>query len=95
MEEPFWCATGLIRANTFVLMLGDMRWLSGSGRVLTLAQEVQDQIREYRQRGYEVGIPVPEGNPVSLTAENREYWEAAARRGGHELADLLAPDSDL
>ena len=46
----------------------------GGGRWLALNGQVYD---------------LPLGDPVRLDDSNRERWEATARRGGHDLTDLL------
>ena len=36
----------------------------------------------------------PMGDPVLLDDDNRAAWEAAAQRGGHDLAALLQQEED-
>lgn len=75
------------------LMLGNYRYLDVFGNVQPARRIFTDAEIKARLRidpDFDPQAASAPNTPNRLTDENREYWEKAAAKGGHSLAELLA-----
>lgn len=75
------------------LVLGNYRYLDVFGNIHPAAQTFTDEDIKFEFRlnpDFDPQAEAAPGSPQRLTAENRDYWEKAAAKGGHTLDELLA-----
>ncbi|AXH48780.1 hypothetical protein SEA_STEAMY_3 [Mycobacterium phage Steamy] len=80
---------------TAILNLGRFRWLTPGGHVIETPESDMAWAQEQAEIAAEEGEDPQTlagsiyGDGVSLTPRTLAFWEAAARKGGNELSDLL------
>lgn len=72
-------------------MLGGNRFLTVEGRIVEGTRPPESDVAALKKLDPSIDVDTvgAPGDPVTLTDGNRAQWEAAARIGGHRLAQLL------